>query len=76
MVAGSTNFIVFCQVNVMAFLSGRQECFQQKILFVNDETSDCLMEIRCQSEKGIPYSSNDTLCLVRLHLKKTSTKLN
>ena len=24
------------------------------------------MEIRCQSKKGIAYSSNDTLCMLRL----------
>ena len=59
---------VFCQVNVIAFLSGRQDCSQQTILLVNRETSDCSMEIRCQSEKGIPYSSNATLCLVRVSL--------
>ena len=52
----------------MVFLSGRQDCRTQEILFVNHETPDCSMEIRCQSEKGIPYSSNDTMCLVRVKL--------
>ena len=54
----------------MAYLSGHQDCSQQKILFVNHETSDCSMEIRCQSLKGIPYSSNATLCLVKFDLNK------
>ena len=55
----------------MAFLSGQQECSKQKILFVTQEGSDCSMEVRCQSEKGIPYSSNGTLCLVRVNLNIT-----
>ena len=38
---------------------------RQKILFVYPETPDSSMEIRCQSQKGISYGSNDTLCLVR-----------
>ena len=62
--------IVFYKVTVMVFLSGRQNCLQQKILFVNRETSECSMEVRCQSGKGISYSSNGTLCLVRVNLKK------
>ena len=60
--------IVSFQVNVMVFLSERQECWRQEILYVNQEGSDCSREIRCTSEKEIPYGSNDTLCLVRLHL--------
>ena len=56
---------IYNKVQVMALLSGAYDCSMQKFLYIHHETPECSMEVRCRTEKGIPYGSNATLCLVK-----------